>query len=319
MKAGKSIQVVFVGAGMGGLGTAISLRKAGHKVIVLEQAPEFSEVFRPDYHKVLLQAAQSGADVRKTSEVKTYLPEEGAVILVDGTKIRGDLIIAADGVKSIARKAIGVSAEPHETGDSCFRVVILAKKLRADPDLAGLSIRPGFEQWLGPDHHIIGYNVSEEKYFNLLMVIPDDRKVVGYKAPCSATEVKRAYTGWNNFVQKLLTFLPEDVERWRLIDLPPIRGWIHPSNGLLLLGDAIHATLPYLAQRAAMAIEDAAALATSYPISTRSRNFRTCCKFTCEHVKAERTRSTRIIHKSLLYPYVKGTNAGHAKRDIWSW
>lgn len=44
MKAGKSIQVVIVGAGMGGLGTAIALRRAGHKVIVLEQAPEFGEV-----------------------------------------------------------------------------------------------------------------------------------------------------------------------------------------------------------------------------------------------------------------------------------
>ncbi len=44
MKAGKSIQVVIVGAGLGGLGAAIALRRAGHKVIVLEQAPEFGEV-----------------------------------------------------------------------------------------------------------------------------------------------------------------------------------------------------------------------------------------------------------------------------------
>lgn len=51
MKAGKSIQVVIVGAGMGGLGTAISLRKAGHKVIVLEQAPEFIEAC--DYFSTL--------------------------------------------------------------------------------------------------------------------------------------------------------------------------------------------------------------------------------------------------------------------------
>jgi len=39
--------------------------------------------------------------------------------------------------------------------------------------------------------------MSKEKYFNLLMVIPDDRKMVGYKAPASAAEVKKAYTGWN--------------------------------------------------------------------------------------------------------------------------
>lgn len=115
------------------------------------------QVFRPDYHKVLVQAAQrSGADIRKNSEVRTYLPNEGAVILANGTIIRGDLIIAADGVKSIARKAMGINTEPHETGDSCFRVVIPAEKLRADPDLEELSTRPGFEQWLGPDHHIIG-------------------------------------------------------------------------------------------------------------------------------------------------------------------
>lgn len=115
------------------------------------------QVFRPDYHKVLLQAAQrAGANIRKASEVKTYLPEEGAVILADGTRVTGDLIIAADGVKSIARKAIGIDTEPHETGDSCFRVVIPAEKLLADPELAELSTRPGFEQWLGPDHHIIG-------------------------------------------------------------------------------------------------------------------------------------------------------------------
>ena len=50
------------------------------------------------------------------------------------------------------------------------------------------------------------------------------------------------------------------ARRWRLIDLPPVDNWIHPSNRLLVIGDAVHATLPYLAQGAAMAIEDAACL-----------------------------------------------------------
>ena len=115
------------------------------------------QVFRPDYHTVLLQAAQrSGADIRKASEVEKYIPAEGAVVLADGTRISGDLVIAADGVKSMARKAVGITTEPNETGDTCFRVVIPAEKLLADPELAELSTRPGFEQWLGPDHHIIG-------------------------------------------------------------------------------------------------------------------------------------------------------------------
>lgn len=54
--------------------------------------------------------------------------------------------------------------------------------------------------------------------------------------------------------------LPEEVERWRLIDLPVVHDWFHPSGKLIIIGDAVHASLPYLAQGAAMAIEDAAAL-----------------------------------------------------------
>lgn len=60
--------------------------------------------------------------------------------------------------------------------------------------------------------------------------------------------------------QKLLALVPEDLERWRLIDLPAVSDWVHPSNKMVVIGDAVHATLPYLAQGAAMAIEDASAL-----------------------------------------------------------
>ncbi|KEF51437.1 uncharacterized protein A1O9_12586 [Exophiala aquamarina CBS 119918] len=324
MDAGCSLRVVIVGAGMGGLGTAICLARAGHKVVVLEQAPDFVEIgagvqvppnsarelvrwglfdqmdkvcsrpsrinyrdwktettqgftdmtnwparfgapywqiFRPDYHEILLQAALAlGVQVRKGCEVLAYAIEESSVKLASGEVVQGDLLIAADGVKSLARQAMGRKVDPHETGDTCFRVVIPAEKLLANPRLRPLSERPGFEQFLGPDHHIIGYNIQKQRSFNLLMVIPDDRTMVGFKAPSTASEVRHAFSGWSPMVQDLLSFLPENVERWRLIDLPPIEDWVHPSGRFVLIGDAAHATLPYLAQGAAMAIEDAATL-----------------------------------------------------------
>ncbi|KAK3115297.1 hypothetical protein LTR53_005520 [Teratosphaeriaceae sp. CCFEE 6253] len=220
------------------------------------------QVFRPDYHTILLEAAiAAGAKLRPGCTVSSFDPLNGAVILESGEVVKGDLIVAADGVKSIARKAVGQEVEPHETGDTCFRAVIPGEKLLADPELESLVSTPSFEQWLGPDHHIIGYNMSRDKYFNLLMVIPDDKKMQGYKAPATGKEVREAYAGWNQLTQKLLALIPEDVERWRLIDLPPVSNWIHPSNRLVVIGDAVHATLPYLAQGAAMAIEDASALA----------------------------------------------------------
>ncbi|KPM42900.1 hypothetical protein AK830_g3613 [Neonectria ditissima] len=324
MPAKCQLNIIIVGAGIGGLGAAIAVTKAGHRATVLEQATDFIEVgagvqvppnaarelirwgmgqkmdaisskpsrinyrswitgapegftdlsrhrekygapywqvYRPDYHTVLLDAAIAvGVKVRKGQMVVEYNPEEASVVLESGEIVSGDLVIASDGVKSIARKAAGLGTEPHETGDTCFRVVIPREYLTNDPELAPLSEDPNFEQFLGPDHHIIGYNMQKEKTFNLLMVIPDDRKMKGFKAPANVAEVRNAYRGWSPMIQKLLSFLPEEIEKWRLTDLPAMTNWVHPGGKMVLMGDAVHATLPYLAQGAAMAIEDAAAL-----------------------------------------------------------
>lgn len=116
------------------------------------------QVYRPDYHTALLNAAlKRGIEVKKGCLVTEYRPEEGSVVLENGEVIKGDLIVAADGVKSLARQYLAKSVEPHETGDTCFRVVVPREKLLADPELAPLVRTPGFEQFLGPDHHIIGY------------------------------------------------------------------------------------------------------------------------------------------------------------------
>ncbi|KAH7389972.1 salicylate hydroxylase [Pyrenochaeta sp. MPI-SDFR-AT-0127] len=219
------------------------------------------QVYRPDYHNILYQKAlEKGAKVRQGCTVKEFRPHKSSVVLESGEVVTGDLIVAADGVKSLARQTLPKGTEPHETGDTCFRVVIPREKLTADPELAPFVHVPGFEQILGPDHHIIGYNMQKEAFYNLLMVIPDDRTMKDYRAPANASEVRQAFSGWAPIVSKLLSFLPDDVEKWRLIDLKPFTDWIHPSGNMIVIGDAAHATLPYLAQGAAMAIEDAAAL-----------------------------------------------------------
>ena len=138
----------------------------GHTVMSNHRArynAPYWQVYRPDYHTVLLNAAvERRVTLRKGAGVAQYKPEEPAVILETGEVVKGDLVIAADGVKSFAREAVGKDIEPHETGDTCFRVVIPRDCLLGDTDLAELSTSPNFEQWLGPDHHIIGYVFSNQ-------------------------------------------------------------------------------------------------------------------------------------------------------------
>ena len=118
-------------------------------------APYF-QIYRPDYHQLLLEAAQSrGVKVRKGCTVSSFNPEDASVTLQSGEIVRGDLLVGADGVKSLARRAIGKNVEPHETGDTCFRVVIPGEKLLANPRLAPLSKDPGFESVLLTLHPVI--------------------------------------------------------------------------------------------------------------------------------------------------------------------
>lgn len=119
--------------------------------------PPYWQVFRPDYHAIPLEAAvAAGACLRSGCPVASYDPSNGAAILQLGERVEGDLVVAADGVKSVARKEIGQDVEPHETGDTCFRAVTPGSVLLAGEELAPLLKAPAFEQWLGPDHHIIG-------------------------------------------------------------------------------------------------------------------------------------------------------------------
>jgi salicylate hydroxylase len=94
------------------------------------------------------------------------------MILQSGERVVGDLVVVCDGVKSIARKVIGKEVEPHETGDTYFCAVLQRKVLLQDPELAHLVTNPGLEQWLGPDHHVIGYVL-------LLLLLTSPTELIG--------------------------------------------------------------------------------------------------------------------------------------------
>ncbi len=95
---------------------------------------------------------------------------------------------------------------------------------------------------------------------NMVLLVPDDMPEDGPSTLASNVEEMRSlFTEWDPRISKLLA-LCENVQRWRLCIVEPLDSWFHPSGCFVLLGDSVHATLPYLASGAGMSFEDAAVL-----------------------------------------------------------
>ncbi|KAI0820847.1 FAD/NAD-P-binding domain-containing protein [Trametes gibbosa] len=220
----------------------------------------YYHIHRADLHKLLFDLAAPFMDLRLQSLVVAVDPETPSVTLSSGEVIKGDLIIGADGVKSTVQGVVLGHTNPAEpTGDAAYRAVIPTELLLKDPDLKGFVDIPEMTGWMGPGRHIMAYNIRAKKEFNLVLIHPDDGSVESWTAEGSAEKMRADFADFEPRIRKLLSFVDSTL-KWRLMDRQPLQRWVHPSSKVVLLGDACHPMLPYRAQGAAMAIEDAAVL-----------------------------------------------------------
>ncbi|VDC03434.1 unnamed protein product [Peniophora sp. CBMAI 1063] len=227
----------------------------------------YLHVHRADYHAMLLRLAKDapGVTVRLGATVVDIQPDpdvaEGpSVTLANGDVVHADLIVGADGVKSRVQAAVvGYSSEPQPTGDAAYRATIPTELMLKDPDLRRFVEEPNMTAWMGPRRHMMAYNIREKKEFNLVLIIPDDGSVEAWDVEGSADKMREDYSDFEPRVGKLLSYVKSTL-KWRLCDRKPLPTWVHPKGRIVLLGDACHPMLPYRAQGAAMAIEDAAVL-----------------------------------------------------------
>lgn len=200
----------------------------------------------------------------RNKEIIAYDFSDPSTVTETGEIFTADLIIAADGIKSIARPLLtGQEDRLRDTGDVAYRILIPGKDLLADPLLASLITVPGTTAWCGPDAHIVGYPIRDGELYNVVVCATaaegefdsDEAWIV----QGDNSELCRRFAGWEPRVRKLCALSP-NFSKWRLGDLASLPTWTHPSGKAVLLGDACHPMLPYLAQGAAQAFEDAAVL-----------------------------------------------------------
>lgn len=171
----------------------------------------------------------------------------------DGEVAEADIVIGADGVHSIVRRALTGSPEPTYSGLCAFRALVPAEQ--APP----LARRNAQTLWIGPGHHLVHYPISAGKQVNLVAFAPaGDYSIESWTATATVAELLAEFDGWDPRLRDLIR-AAGTPGRWALLDRAPLRRWSH--GPVTLLGDAAHPMFPFFAQGAAQSIEDAAVLA----------------------------------------------------------
>ena len=169
-----------------------------------------------------------------------------SVVVTDG-------VIGADGIHSAVRSMIGPEVMPRFSGLCAFRCLVPAEQA---PEMAR---RPVQTLWLGPGRHFVHYPISGGRLINVVAFAPAGAwRTESWTADGEITDLRAEFTGWDARLDQLITSAAS-TKRWAIYDRDPLAHWT--SGRAALLGDAAHAMLPFFAQGAAQAVEDAAVLA----------------------------------------------------------
>jgi len=173
-------------------------------------------------------------------------------------------LIGADGIWSSVRHHLFPDVQPQFSGLIAWRGTLDATQLPRE------YTAPRVQLWMGPGAHIVAYPISGGRQINVVVIVPGTWNRSGWSAPGDGLELRGAFDAqrWPGPARMMLGAV--DVWRkWALFTLPGGGEWT--SGTIALLGDAAHAMLPFAAQGAGMAIEDAAVLAktlSEQPVET---------------------------------------------------
>jgi len=170
----------------------------------------------------------------------------------DGTTATADAVVGADGVHSVVRDILFGATPVNFTGRIAYRTTYPAS-------LLGGETIGDCTKWWGEDRHIVIYYVKPDRsevYLVTSQPEPEFR-IESWSAKGDVKELRKAFAGFSREVERVLAACP-DVHKWAIVDRDSIEHWA--EGNVTLLGDACHPMTPYMAQGAAMAIEDAAVL-----------------------------------------------------------
>ena len=228
----------------------------------------YATIHRADLHELLLGAVQAQGNVwlNRDTGLASYADAGRVVTLktAKGLEVEGDALVGADGLWSRVRELLLNDGAPRMTGHLAFRAMLpqvsLPERLRSQQVTV----------WLGPKLHVVHYPVRGGDWLNVVAIVQGHApsELPGWDHRTNAAELQLATRLTAGPLRDLIAVVTDCSGQggapwrlWALCDRPPMSGPHQQAQGrVALLGDAAHPMLPYLAQGAGMAIEDAHAL-----------------------------------------------------------
>lgn len=224
-------------------------------------------IHRGDLQAALLAAVRERDDIALTLgasvEAVAAEPQGLSVQALRGTRreeTAAAALVGADGLWSRVRAIAGGTDTPRFARRTAWRALVPAEAVALD------ARAPVVNLWLGPGSHLVHYPVKGGAMINIVAIAADAEPSSGWSTAAAPEEVMARFPAdrWAKPARELLA-RPTHWLKWPLYDRPPLARW---GNGrVTLLGDAAHPMLPFLAQGAAMAIEDAAVLAAALGVT----------------------------------------------------
>jgi salicylate hydroxylase len=217
---------------------------------------QFYHVHRADLHAALASNIKPGQATFGAQCVGLLQHGNTAVAqFVDGSEFEADLIVGADGVRSVIREQLWGQEAANYTGHMCWRALVNVDKHPLP------FVSPDSSFWMGPKGHVVTYYVKGGSMVNIVAVNESPSWVEeSWNAKSTQQELLAGFEGWHpNLIELFKRTDPDAIYKWGLFDRDPMKTW--SKGNATLLGDAAHPMLPFLSQGAAMAIEDGYVLA----------------------------------------------------------
>ena len=212
----------------------------------------FLGVHRADLQQVLLDRSPAAPRLNHRCVELRESADGVELVFADGTRMDADLVIGADGLRSVTRPHVAGPDEAVFAGMSCFRGLVPSERV------------PGGDEWgltlfLGPGRHLVAYPVGPRRLINFVAYVPGQSWTLeSWSSKGDPAEAVSAFQGWNRAVTSLLG-AADEVGRWAIYDREPSRHW--STGRVTLVGDAAHPMQPHAGQGTNQAIEDAYVLA----------------------------------------------------------